>query len=364
MDHDPEAPLSRHLSLPSITIAGLMALQLSCAGAPPPTIAALPSDSAKGMLRDGLVFALQVEGDSAIALLHRVRSEDLDSTRAAIRGCVLARLEGGTLPPMILTDTFVGQLLRTYQGYWRRALRKERSTEQNDSRLLVELNSLLRKNGGASAPSIDSIEVILKPMILAHGYHPLLGVTSPLRELMLWQDETEAHYEVALPQGAQPVTVVFMDRFASLGWAGFATCDRYHTGGWTKPDRLYAVQSAYDTTSEDFRVSYLAHEGQHFWDTQHLPENTPAWRLEYRAKLVELAVGKESVYELLTQFAGNTSVDTTVPHSFANGLAIRGMAAKLFPGGTTPPQWREVPVARINTTAAELLRADSTPPHP
>jgi hypothetical protein len=186
----------------------------------------------------------------------------------------------------------------------------------------------------------------------------LLGVTSPLRELMLWKIETERRYEVALPEATETVTVVFMDDFASLGWAGFATCDRHHSGGWTKPDRLYAVSSAYDTTSEDFRVSYLAHEGQHFSDNRRFPDLDQP-ELEYRAKLVELAVGKTSVYDLLDTFGGNVSDDVSNPHSYANGRVVRDLAGRLFPAASGPPAWREAPVERINAAAVALLRANT-----
>lgn len=360
MDPDPEATLSLRAPLLTIPLAALLLpLLISCGGSSAPTPVPAPVDSAKVVLRDGLVAALQVDGKGAVALLRRVRPEDLDSTRAALLGCALARLDAGSLPPIAAADPFVGGTLRAYQEYWLRALRGELPAEQNEAALLASLIVLVSGNGGPSTPSMDSLEVVLRPMIAGRGYHSLLGVTSPLRELMLWKEETEREYVVELPQGRQPVTVLFMSGFASLGWAGFATCDRYHTGGWTKPDRLYAVQSAYDTTSENFRVSYLAHEGQHFWDTRHLPPATPAHRLEYRAKLVELAVGSGSVYDLLLQFAGNSSPDTTIPHSYANGRVVAGMTARLFPGSATPPRWQDARIEQVNAAAVALLRADS-----
>ena len=180
-----------------------------------------------------------------------------------------------------------------------------------------------------------------------------------LRELMLWKTETETHYDVTLPESVQPVTVVFMDDFASLGWAGFATCDLQHSGGWTKPDRLYAVRSAYDTASEDFRVSYLAHEGQHFSDNRRFPALTQQEKLEYRAKLVELAQGKTSLYDLLDSFAGNVGDDVSVPHSYANRRVVQDLGRRLFPDATGAPVWRGASVERINGAAADLLREDT-----
>lgn len=184
-------------------------------------------------------------------------------------------------------------------------------------------------------------------------------MTRPLRELMLWRTESETRYNVRLPESAQSVTVVFLDDFASLGWAGFATCDRNHSGGWTKPDRLYAVRAAYDTASESFRVSYLAHEAQHFSDNRRFPALDRQEELEYRAKLVELAVGRTTVYDLLDSFAGNVSNDVSVPHSYANGRVVRDMRQRLYPDVSEAPVWREVSLERINAAASDLLREDT-----
>jgi len=241
-------------------------------------------------------------------------------------------------------DAFVARVLWSYEETW----------------LLATLNRQMMAAGGKRAASMEDLETALEPALLAHGYHALLGMTRPLRELMLWKSETQTRYQVSLPEGEQPVVVVLMDDFASLGWAGFATCDRHHhSGGWTKPDRLYAVRSAYDLDSEDFRVSYLAHEAQHFADDQRFAKLEDQAQLEYRAKLVELATARTSAYELLDTFAGNTSEDPAVPHSFANGRLVRDMARRLFPARTPPFAWQSVPVAKINATAAALLREDN-----
>jgi hypothetical protein len=271
---------------------------------------------------------------------------------------MLERLGARKVPATDPSDPVLAGVLSTYREYWLRSLRHEHPLPDNETWLLARLNTQVKAAGGHSAASMDGLEPALDALIGAHGYHALLGVTSPLRELMLWKTETEEHYDVPLPEGTQSVTVVFMDGFASLGWAGFATCDRHHSGGWTKPDRLYAVRSAYDLASEDFRVSYLAHEGQHFSDSRRFP-NLEQPDLEYRAKLVELAVGKTSVYQLLDAFASNVGTDPSVPHSLANGRVIKDLGKRLFPAESNAPIWRDASVERINAAAADLLREDS-----
>ena len=336
----------------------LFLLQACAPGVVPPAARSAPDATASAAMRRALAAALQARGDTAVAILRPIDPAGLDDRARSVRACMLERLGDRKLPPESLDDPFVRGVLGTYEGYWLGSIRDEAPASTLERRLLDTLNFQLSAQGGSAARDLDGAEEALGPMLEARGYHSLMGVTSPLRELMLWRSERTARFDVALPQGIQTVTVVFMDDFASLGWAGFATCDRNHTGGWTKPDRLYAVQSAYDTTKESFRVSYLAHEGQHFWDTSHLSADTPQDILEYRAKLVELALGQVTEYDLLAQFTVNSGDDPAVPHAYANGRVIHDLRARLFPGGADAPSWREVPVERLNAAAAALLRED------
>jgi hypothetical protein len=305
-----------------------------------------------------LADALQARGTEAVSVLRSIDPAHLADGDAETRACMVERLGARKVPAADLSDPALVGLLSAYREYWLRSLRHERPLPDNEAWLLARLNALVKAAGGRPGASMDDLEPALAALIGTHGYHALLGVTSPLRELMLWKTEAEDHYDVALPEGPQRVTVVFMDGFASLGWAGFATCDRHYSGGWTKPDRLYAVRSAYDLESEDFRVSYLAHEGQHFSDNRRFP-NLEQPDLEYRAKLVELAMAKTSVYDLLEAFASNVGTDPSVPHSLANGRVIKGLGLRLFPAEGSAPAWRDASVERVNAAAADLLREDS-----
>ena len=342
--------------------SGLLAILLVlCAGtarsqtAAPGTPA---SDRADAAMRDALASALQAHGTEAVAALRALDSTSLAERYRPTRRCMLERLGERRLPATSLSDPVVGAVLGIYRTYWLRSLLAEHPAAANERWLLDSLNTVVEGNGGTAAASLDSLEPALTKLIEPRGYHVLLGVTSPLRELMLWKSERETRYDVKLPEGNQPVTVVFMDDFASLGWAGFATCDRHHTGGWTKPDRLYAVRSAYDVGSENFRVSYLAHEGQHFSDNHRFPKLERQDQLEYRAKLVELAEADSTTYDLLASFGSNVSQDVSVPHSYANGRVVRDLSRRLFRGAAAPA-WRQASVARINSAAAELLRRDT-----
>jgi hypothetical protein len=318
-----------------------------------------PSRSTPATIRGALASALQARGTDAVAALRALDTVGLAERDATTRRCMLERLGQRKQPGIALDDRFLSGVLAEYHEYWLRSLRAEHSQPDNEAWLLARLNARVEREGGKRAASMEELEPALEALIGAHGHHALLGMTRPLRELMLWRTESETRYDVRLPERAQSVTVVFLDDFASLGWAGFATCDRHHSGGWTKPDRLYAVRAAYDTASESFRVSYLAHEAQHFSDNRRFPALDRQEELEYRAKLVELAVGRTTVYDLLDSFAGNVSNDVSVPHSYANGRVVRDMRQRLYPDVSEAPGWRKASVERINAAATALLREDT-----
>lgn len=344
----------------------LLALLSACGGRPAAVEAAAPAPATgrtgDEVVRHALVSALQARGGEAVAALRSVDSTGLSPRNAATRACMLERLGERRLPETPVAEPFLASILSAYREYWLRSILAERPPAENERWLLEALNGAVEAAGGAPAADLDALESPLDSLVRARGYHALLGVTSPLRELMLWRGETERRYEVRLVERTQPVAVVFLDDFTSLGWAGFATCDRHHSGGWTRPDRLYAVGSAYDIESENFRVSYLAHEAQHFADNDRFPGLERQEELEYRAKLAELALARSTAYELLDGFARNVSDDPGVPHSYANGRVARELAGRLFPdagAAAGTPEWSRASVERINRAASELLREDT-----
>ena len=323
------------------------------------TAASSKPSSADEAMREAYSAALQGGGRAAVDILAKIDPDQLSERNRTTRGCMIERLDARIKPDANLTDPFIADVLSAYQEYWLRSMRAEQPVAANESALLATLNGAVLSVGGNPSKNLDDLELTLISLIRARGYHSLHGMTLPFREFMLWKVEDEMRYEVALPLGLQPVTVVFMDGFVSLGWAAFATCDRAHTGGWTKPDRLYAVRSAYDLESESFHVSYLAHEAQHFADIAAFPQLEQP-ELEFRAKLTEFSLSHDTTYELLEQFAANRSADREVPHSFANGQVVDALEARLKPDkmdGTT--NWRSIDVARINAAARALLMEDT-----
>ncbi|HKW13434.1 MAG TPA: hypothetical protein VJS69_03015, partial [Candidatus Krumholzibacteria bacterium] len=279
------------------------------------------------------------------------------------RAALLERFKDGVAPARNVPEPFAKEVVSMFQDYWHKCLLGQASAADAETDLFHTLDALLAKFGRKvdGAASLDDLDDALHRRLREEGYYALTGMTPPLRELMLWRKETVRNYDVKLPESTQRVKVVFMDEFTLLGWAGYATADVYHSAGWTKPDALYCVQDSYDVHSESFKVSYLAHEAQHFADHKVFPD-LEAPELEYRAKLVELSQAQKTMADLLDQFSHQTSEDRDNPHGFANLRLMRRMSQRL---SSSQSAWQE-PATRagwnpnaIRKAALDLLHEDS-----
>lgn len=340
-----------------IVFALLSLLPLAAVAAPPPA----QVDSAAEFRAAG-ALAMQADLKSALPHLLRVNPAALPEDRRKVWSCMRERFvahKPPALPPDL--DPWAGRVLATYRRYWTRAMLGTQTPAQAETELASTLASMLALPAGMGAqPGMGKLEPLLTAKFEARGYHALFGVTAPLREFMLWRKQTDETYAIDLPEGREPVHVTMMDDFVSLGWLGYAICDFHHTGGWATPDRLFAVRSAYDLDSESFKVSYLAHEGQHFSDYRRFPGLAQP-DLEYRAKLVELSAANASLYDLLAAFAANGSDDRAQPHPWADRHVVNDLAAKLaLATPTTAEAWKKIPIAQINAAARALLEQDSS----
>ncbi|MGZ5683561.1 MAG: hypothetical protein ACXWG9_05475 [Usitatibacter sp.] len=298
---------------------------------------ALAPPSASNPMQPVLNALMQGDAVEASRLFERLDAP-LTAKQQAAADCIRARFSE-EMPARDLPPTATA-ILKAYEEYWRAAMLKADSRAVLEARLLESLNAIPAMAGATDHGSLDAVSDYAVIAIEAEGLHALTGKTEPFYELMIWKDQETKVYDVALPEGPINVTVVFLDKFASMGWTGFATCEAAHTGGWAKPDALFAVRSAYDVESETFRVSYLAHEGQHFADYRRYPALEQP-ELEYRAKLTEIATSSRTTSALIDKFDGLAGTSRTVPHAFANwqvSLALEG-----------------IPIERVREAAREKL---------
>ena len=335
-------------------------LGLALTGQSPPPSAATPAapastPDAREAIQAAAGHALQGDMAPALAALRSVPADQFAGPGAALRTCILDRFgESAQEPALANLPPLAAHALTFYRAYWRAALLAPGSRDAQEESLRSGLAILL---GLAPTTAMDAIETALGARLEAEGVHALTGVTAPLRELMLWRSQTAEDRAVALPEGVHATHVVLLDDFVSYGWAGYATCDRSITGGWVRPDGIYAVRPGWgDLNDEPYLVSFLGHESQHFADKERFGE-LASWELEYRAKLTELALADRTLARLLDAFAHNQSDDAAIPHSYANmrvlaALRLRlGLAADASLDGVAP--------AAIRAAAIAELRADS-----
>lgn len=268
-----------------------------------------------------------------------------------------------TTPPYLaigVDDAFARDVLHAYQRYWWQALYEPASRPGAEAQLGQRLADLLGEAAPRGEAAFDAMLDRLGNALRERGFHVQQGRTLPLYDLLLWRTREEREFRVALPEGTeQPVRVYLLDGFVSRGWGSYARCDRGGAAGWAKPEGLYAVRERYpDLDAERFRVSFLGHEAQHFADMKRWPEMEP-WVLEYRAKLVELALADETAQATLQRFHESQDDSPDHPHPYANRQVIAAVDAQLGGGMGASPDLRQVDGASLRSAARAVLIDDT-----
>ena len=340
----------------SFPLAGLCVV-CCFANAEPPT-PSIAQAQAVNTFDKAMNLALQGDMKAALPIFHGLPVEALPTDQAQAVRALLTRFDGSSKTP-VAVDPWTAKVLGVYQTYWKKVMLCQITPEAGERELFADLAPLAQEGARLADAGVGALEPILQAKLLERGCHALFGITRPFRECMLWTSEQERSYGIELPEGHEDVRVVMLDGFLSLGWTGFATGDYYHNGGWYRPDRLYCVAPSYDTTSESFKVSYLAHEGQHFSDHRRFPA-LEGPELEYRAKLTELALADTTQGALLHAFSANNSDSRNLPHSYANRLVLRNLARVLVQHEPPAGAWWEAQKpSTIREAAVRLLKEDS-----
>lgn len=306
--------------------------------------------------------ALQGNARLAAASLQAVARSHFAGKDIAYRRCMIQRFGPKSLPPTRLDvgDPFVSEVLGLYQTYWWHALTSPAERDQFSGQLQRGLSTLLGEPDVIS--DRDALDERVARELRARGYYSQLGNTPPLRELMVWRKQDSSLREVRLPERTYPVHLEVLNDFVTRGWSSYARCDRGSNGGWATDERLFAVGPAFPQglDSEAFRASLLGHETQHFADLQQFPSLAP-WELEYRAKLTELWMSRDSLSFLLGKFNRDQGDDEQVPHLFANKRVIRDLQAYLSAHGSTSARddLSNVPADQLRAAAVDVLTRDT-----
>ena len=96
----------------------------------------------------------------------------------------------------------------------------------------------------------------------------------------------------------------------------------------------------------------MGHETQHFADQNAYP-GISSWELEYRAKLVELAQGREVGLKRLDYMMTAQSDDVNSPHTYANKRVVADLTRSM---GKAPDA---VSIDELQAAAREQLLEDT-----
>jgi hypothetical protein len=225
------------------------------------------------------------------------------------------------------SNNVIARLDQIYQDYYRNVFwRKMRNGDAKET-LFRELWRLC--GGRPTLPKDSSIEDEIEMLVKAEGYHYLGGDTQSFYGPYIWKSSTEEAYEVELPSGIEPYSIVMMDGFISRSWLDFISFGITGTGGWAGKDgTLCCVRNLWDIESSKFQIVFLKHEAQHAYDHRTYQE-VSSLDLEYRAKLVELIYwrGDERIRGISNEADDSNPANT---HSMAAYRIIMEMSQRVF----------------------------------
>lgn len=221
----------------------------------------------------------------------------------------------------------LGSIDRIYQNYYRDVFWMNIPNEDAKKLLFEELWAFCGSKSDLSKD--DNIEYEIGDIVKREGYEYLGGDTQGFWGPYIWKSSTKVTYDVELPSGIEPYTIIMMDGFISRSWLDFISFGETGTGGWIGKDgTLCCIRSLYDIESDKFNISFLKHEAQHAYDKKKYL-GIKSVDLEYRAKLVELIywANDEKIKSILRE-ADNSNPNNT--HSVAAYRIINEMSQKIF----------------------------------
>lgn len=311
-------------------------------------------------------YALQEDVGKILSVLDTIPDETLTEEQRKLKEKYFHRFKYQDEEVDYNTnDPMLKSLLKLYHSYWRKVLLDNSNVKQYDEQLKDSVVAFLNAhNYGPDSLSQQNIAnnfgQHLKRFLKQQKYYSATGKTGGIFDLFLWPKEDTTAYLVKLPETKVKTTIIFIDSTVTMGWEENATFGKYYPGGWATKDFLYNVRKAYDTTSENFKISYLKHEAQHFADYKVYPLLTGA-DLEYRAKLTELVFARETLYNVIQNFIRNANKEGRNPHAFANYAVIRDLSRKILKQDYVSDieEWEKVSPAKISKTSKLLLQQHS-----
>lgn len=300
--------------------------------------------------------SLQGDASTALRFLDTVKPSKISAKSESFYTCMFERFKSDepARNDRANDGSFTFQLTKLFRRYWHRSLKSPHSREKYAKALDNELKSVLKLDNDAPPTDLDNA---IRSRLKKEGNYALLGQTGALRELMIWSKEERREESVEMPHGSYTTSVVYLDEFVEPGWGQYATCEQRGAGGWVADRTLFAVVPLYDDIeSEEFKVTFLGHETQHFLDLDSYAD-IQSWELEYRAKLIELSMADKTLPNVVQKFIEDQREDPTYPHSYANYRVLSGLVSKL--SLATPADLYNTNHESVNQAAVSLFNADT-----
>jgi hypothetical protein len=319
--------------------------------------------SGTDLVQEYVSLALQGDLRGARAMFDEAPSDSRSDEEHALEERFASRFERrDEVFALPVESPLVAEVVRIYRDYWTRALTGELDTAVGEAFLKGELRGALAARDRSAAQAIDD-DVLerVKEEIEREGLRMLGGITRPFFDLMLWSSQESRIFECRLTDATRCVEVVFLGDFLVRGWSHFATFGRAYTGGWATKEKLFCLRDDYDLESEQFKVSYLQHEGRHFADYAIYPELEQI-DLEYRGKLTELAFAETSLACMIRHFAVSGALNPASPHAYANYCVVRDLSKELFGKmvmNADHPLWNQSETVRVHAAARAVLERHS-----
>lgn len=312
-------------------------------------------------------FALDGEIKKALEYLESTDKDSLTEKEKFFKTEFELRFKGESDESNFLLEknSSIYELILIYRDYWRNSFLNQ--SVNSDSILIQKLAGFFEINISGNADSVGSslegqIDASLKKYISDKNLKTTgFGKTGKFYDLLVWKTESDTNFSFNLKDETIKCKVVFMDDFITLGWEEYSTIGKYYPGGWATRDALYCVRKAYDIKSENFLISYLAHEGRHFEDYKLFPKLSGA-DLEYRAKLTELSLLNETLINVIEHFITNSNYESDNAHSIANYCVIRDMSGKIFGNEfeSKISRWKSVKTDSIHESAYSLFNENTS----
>jgi hypothetical protein len=256
----------------------------------------------------------------------------------------------------------ISDLLKIYSEYWRESLL---NPERNyDSVLSVSLLNFfsgefnLKDIVVADTLISDTLNYFVTKYINGFNYYTTgFGKTGRIMDLLVWKKQTDTTYKFSFLNDELNAKVIFMYDFITLGWEEYASLGIYYPGGWATDKELFCVRDSYDLNSENFKVGYLAHESRHLSDNKIYPGRLSDAEMEYRAKITEICLSKNTLYDKLKFFISGANSKSDNAHPLANYFVIKNLSEKLFGGKfeSDIEKWKNAGTEKINEAGYSLL---------